>query len=48
MTNFDNFLSEPKFTPFAEVAVSEEKILNNTQSYARFNRNCVWLDSVPS
>ena len=28
MTNFDIFLSEPKFTSFAEVAVSAEKILN--------------------
>lgn len=28
MTNFDIFLSEPKFAPFAEVAVSAEKILN--------------------
>ena len=28
MTNFDSFLSEPKFTFFAEVAVSAEKILN--------------------
>ena len=27
MTNFDIFLSEPKFTSFAEVAVSAEKIL---------------------
>ena len=28
MTNFDIYLSEPKFTSFAEVAVSAEKILN--------------------
>ena len=28
MTNFDIFLAEPKFAPFAEVAVSAEKILN--------------------
>ena len=28
MTNFDIFLSEPKFASFAEVAVSAEKILN--------------------
>ena len=28
MTNFDIFLSEAKFTSFAEVAVSAEKILN--------------------
>ena len=28
MTNFDMFLSEPKFASFAEVAVSAEKILN--------------------
>ena len=28
MTNFDIFLSEPKFTSFAEAAVSAEKILN--------------------
>ena len=28
MTNFDIFFSEPKFAPFAEVAVSAEKILN--------------------
>ena len=28
MTNFDIFLSEPKLAPFAEVAVSAEKILN--------------------
>jgi type I restriction enzyme R subunit len=27
MTNFDLFLSEPKFAAFAEVAVSAEKIL---------------------
>ena len=27
MTNFDIFLSEPKFTSFAEVAVSAERIL---------------------
>ena len=28
MTNFDIFLSEPKFASFAEVAVSAEKILH--------------------
>lgn len=28
MTYFDIFLSKPKFTSFAEVAVSAEKILN--------------------
>ena len=28
MTNFDIFLASPKFAPFAEVAVSAEKILN--------------------
>ena len=28
MTNFDVFLSEPRFSSFAEVAVSAEKILN--------------------
>ena len=28
MTNFDIFLSEPKFASFAEVAVSVEKILH--------------------
>jgi len=28
MTNFDNFLSDPQFASFAEVAVSAEKILN--------------------
>ena len=28
MTNFDIFLSEPRFASFAEVAVSAEKILN--------------------
>ena len=28
MTNFDIFLSEPKFASFAEAAVSAEKILN--------------------
>ena len=28
MTNFDIFLTEPKFAPFAEAAVSAEKILN--------------------
>ncbi len=27
MTNFDIFLSEPKFASFAEVAVSAERIL---------------------
>ena len=27
MTNFDFFLTEPKFASFAEVAVSAEKIL---------------------
>ena len=26
MTNFDYLLSDPQFTPFAEVAVSAEKI----------------------
>ena len=26
MPNFDRFLSDPQFTPFAEVAVSAEKI----------------------
>ena len=26
MTNFDHFLSDPQFAPFAEVAVSAEKI----------------------
>ena len=29
MTNFDFFLSEPKFAPFEEVTVTAEKILNN-------------------
>ena len=28
MTNFDSFLSEPKFASFAEVVVASEKILN--------------------
>ena len=28
MTNFDHFFSKPKFSPFAEVEVSTEKILN--------------------
>ena len=28
MTNFDIFFSETKFAPFAEVAVSAEKILH--------------------
>ena len=28
MTNFDNFARDPQLAPFAEVAVSAEKILN--------------------
>ena len=29
MTNFDIFLSEPKFASFTEVAVSADKMLND-------------------
>ena len=52
MTNFDLFLSEPKFAPFAEVAVSAEKILHIDPAACVLNcRRCVefavkWMYSV--
>ena len=54
MTNFDIFLTESKFAPFAEVAVSAEKILNIDTAACVLNcRRCVefavkWMYSVDS
>ena len=54
MTNFDIFLQDPQFAPFAEVAVSAEKILNIDPAACVLNcRRCVefavkWMYSVDS
>ena len=39
MTNFDIFLSEPKFAAFAEVAVSAEKIYQIDPAACLINPN---------
>mgnify|MGYP000664014409 FL=1 len=52
MTNFTRFLSDPQFTPFAEVAVSAEKIYAIDPAACAVNcRRCLefavkWMYSV--
>ena len=52
MTNFDRFLSDPQFTPFAEVAVTAEKVYAIDPATCAFNcRRCMefavkWMYSV--
>ncbi len=52
MTNFDCFLSDPQLTPFAEVAVTAEKVYPIDPATCVFNcRRCLefavkWMYSV--